>query len=289
MLTLEVQQPFSFARTLDFMSRFAPCRDACVLAPASVTAAVAISGVAYPLTVRENRGSVVIDLPHTASAVVRQQLRVRAEHFIGARDDLSPLYAAAEGDAPFANLVSELHGLHHVRFLTLAESVVYAILMQRNPMHVAAALKRRFLAALGLPLAHAGATLRAMPELAVLASLDESAIANAIGHGPKATRIATAVREVHALGESFLTTAPYEEARASLLAIDGIGPFAATAILLRGLGRMDSLPWMPQFSRAARAVYGREVSESAITRRYGRHIGYWSFYVMTGAARRALH
>ena len=130
MLTLDIQQPFSFARTLEFMTRFPACRDACTFAPSSVTAAVALGGVAYPLTLRETRNQVSVDVPPTASRAVQHQLRARAEHFIGAHDDLAPLYAAAEGDTPFTRLVAELHGLHHVRFLTLAESVVYAILMR---------------------------------------------------------------------------------------------------------------------------------------------------------------
>jgi len=290
MLPLDVKPPFSFARTLEFISRFPAYRDACLLAPGQFTAAVAVGRTAHAFTLREAApGRVVVELPDATPPRIQRALLARAEHFIGATDDLEPLYSAAAGDEPFSTLLAELHGLHHVRFLTLADTVVYAILMQRAAMPAAAALKRRFLAGLGLPVAHAGHTLRAMPALAALAELDESAIAAAIGHRLKAQRIATAAREIHALGEPFLRTAPYEQARDALLEIDGIGPFAAAAILLRGLGRMDALPWMPQFARAARTIYGREVSESTITRRYGRHIGYWSFYVMTGAGRRALH
>lgn len=289
MLALDIRRPFSFARTLEFMNRFAACRDACVFAPGEVTGAVALEGRAHAFTLRESRNTITLELADTTPRHLHGALRARAEHFIGAHDDLGPLYSAATGDAAFTDLIAELHGLHHVRFLTLSESVVYSILMQRAPMPVAASLKRRFLTALGVPTTHAGHTLHAMPELAALAALDEATIAAALGHRPKAKRIAIVARAVHALGEQFLTTAPYEEARDALLEIPGIGPFSATAILLRGLGRMDSLPWMPQFARAARAVYGHDVSESAIVRRYGRNIGYWSFYVMTGAARRELH
>jgi DNA-3-methyladenine glycosylase II len=158
-------------------------------------------------------------------------------------------------------------------------------------MTVAASYKRTFLAALGHPITIDGQSLRVMPDLAEVAALDESTIADAIGHRGKATRIATASRAVAQIGEDFLRTAPYEAARDALLEISGIGPFAAAAILLRGLGRMDELPWMPQFERAAEALYGSAVGEATITRRYGRHIGYWSFYVMTGVGRRtrALH
>jgi hypothetical protein len=39
------------------------------------------------------------------------------------------------------------------------------------------------------------------------------------------------------------------------------------------------------FERDARAVYGRAWSAAATARRYGAHVGYWSFYLKTGAAR----
>ena len=42
MLTLTTKRPFSFPRTLEFMGRFAPCRDACLLAPDQVGGAAEI-------------------------------------------------------------------------------------------------------------------------------------------------------------------------------------------------------------------------------------------------------
>ncbi len=79
--------------------------------------------------------------------------------------------------------------------------------------------------------------------------------------------------------------APYEEARDALLAVHGIGPFSAAAILLRGLGRMDELPAMRGFADEAHTLYGSNYDEAAIRTRYGRQIGYWSFYLKTGVAR----
>jgi DNA-3-methyladenine glycosylase II len=298
MVTLDVKTPFSFAQTLAFISSFPPCRDACLMgatSQGSLSSAVAIGGRAHAFTLREHAGGIVCEVDDRTSAATRQAIVTHASRLIGAEDDIAPLYEAAVGDAPFSELVRELHGLHHVRFPTLADSVVYSILMQRTPMTVAASYKRKFLAVLGHPITIDGQPLRVMPDLAELAALDESTIADAIGHRGKAARIATASRAVAEIGEDFLRTAPYEAARDALLEISGIGPFAAAAILLRGLGRMDELPWMPQFERAAEAIYGRlwgsAVGEATITRRYGRHIGYWSFYVMTGVGRRtrALH
>jgi len=39
------------------------------------------------------------------------------------------------------------------------------------------------------------------------------------------------------------------------------------------------------FEDEARVVYGKAYDEAAIRRRYGRQLGYWSFYLKTGVAR----
>jgi DNA-3-methyladenine glycosylase II len=178
-------------------------------------------------------------------------------------------------------IMRALHGLHHVRFLGLEDIAVHAVMMQRQPPARVAMMKRRFLEAFGYPVGD----LYAMPELDALAQIPAAAIAKAIRHEPKAARIAEVVRAVAALGENFLRTAPYEQAKQALLAIPGIGPFSAAAILLRGLGRTDELPGLAMFEREGRAIYGAAWDEEAIARRYGDQIGYWSFYVKTGAAR----
>lgn len=279
--TLPVAQPFDFRQTLAFMRRFAPCRDACLLTAESVTAAISVAGEAVPFAIRAPRpGEITVEAPDATVAA-------HARDFIGAGDDLAPLYAAAAEDPPFAAVVETLHGLHHVRFLTLEEIAVYCVLMQRSPIALAARMKVKFLARFGRPVRAFGVALAAMPEMSALLELDEDAIADAIGHRRKAAMIVEVVRGVAALGEAFLRTAPYTVARDALLAIRGIGPFSAAAILLRGLGRMDELPWSAAFDAAGEQVYGAAFSRAAIERRYGRHVGYWSFYVRTSGARSA--
>jgi DNA-3-methyladenine glycosylase II len=118
-----------------------------------------------------------------------------------------------------------------------------------------------------------------MPALDQLIELTAADIAEAIGHARKAELITGVLRGVAAIGEPLLRAAPYAAARDALLDIPGIGPFSATLILLRGLGRMDELPAMAWLEEPARAVYGAAYDLAAIERRYGAHIGYWSFYL----------
>jgi DNA-3-methyladenine glycosylase II len=268
-LTIATSQPFSFEQTLRFMARFPPCQPSYVIDKDSLTGAVAIDEKAVAFTLHRD---LTLDTTDQRAAPIVAAM-------IGANDDVEAFYAAARGDEPMMRRIEKLHGLHHVRFLTLAEIAVYSVLMQRAPIKIASALLRRFREAFGLRVG----SLYAMPELATLIALGADEITLAIKHRGKAERIVEVVRGIHAIGEDFLRHAPYERARDALLAIRGIGPFSAAAILLRGLGRMDELPWLPSFAQGARELYGHPVDQAVLTRRYGRLIGYWSFYMKVGA------
>jgi len=276
-LVITTRKPFSFAQTLRFVGRFAPCGDECQLTPKSLTAAVLIAGRPITFTLRSRGDDVECEAPDGISG---DQLSARVRHFIGADDDVAAFYAASEGDEPMARLIAKHRGLHHVRFLTLAEIAVYCVMMQRAPIAMASALKRRFLARFGV--AVPGSELRAWPELPALARLDGETIGEAINNKRRGKQIESVVRGVAAIGEARLRDAPYSEAREALLAIPGVGPFSAAAILLRGFGRMDELPVMQHFETAARELYGEAYDAESIARRYATQIGYWSFYLKTG-------
>lgn len=267
-LTIATSKPFSFDQTLRFMARFPPCQANYIVGKDSLTGAVAIDNKAVEFTLRP--GLTLETSDRRAAPIVAAM--------IGANDDVEAFYAAAQGDKPMMQRIAQLHGLHHVRFLTLAEIAVYSVLMQRAPITVASALLRKFREAFGLRVG----SLYAMPSLDALTQLTADEIAAAIKHRGKAERIVEVVRGVRAIGEDTLQNAPYAVARDALLAIRGIGPFSAAAILLRGLGRMDELPWLSTFAQGARELYGHPVDQAVLTRRYGRLIGYWSFYMKAG-------
>lgn len=285
-LAIPTAKPFSFDQTLAFLDRFEPCRGEYLVEDGTLTAAISIGGKPHPFTLAgAPSGGLTIEFDDKLPTATREQLVAHASRFVGAEDDVAAFYEAAKTDKPFSKLVDLLHGLHHVRFLTFAEIAVYSVMMQRAPIHMAAALKRKFLAAFGKPLDVRGHTLRAMPELDELSTLSASEIGKAIRNPMKAERIVEVVAGVRAIGEATLREAPYQEARDALLSIRGLGPFSAGAILLRGLGRMDELPWMPRFADIAKTLYRKTIDEATIARRYGTSIGYWSFYLMTGVPR----
>lgn len=279
---LSTSQPFSFDQTLAFIRRFPPCQGEYLVEDDAVTAAVTLGDRAVPVTVCRAGTGAAVETPRAADLTAAAEV---AAHWIGAADDVGALYRAARGDAPFERLIAVLHGLHQVRFLSLAEISVYCVMMQRAPIARAAAMKRAFLARFGTPVEVAGRTLLAMPSLAALAALEAGDLGDAIRHAAKGRSIANVVRGVAALGERALREAPYAEAKAALLAIPGIGPFSAGAILLRGLGRMEEVPSLALFARDAALVYGPAFSGASIARRYDGQLGYWSYYLKAGAAR----
>jgi DNA-3-methyladenine glycosylase II len=273
-LTIPTTEPFSFEQTLTFIRRFPGCQTQVRVDGDVVTAAFAANGRGWAVTLRDG---VTLELPAGAP----RDLARRAAEWIGADDDVGALYTAARGDRAFAPVIAALHGLHHVRFLGLEDIAVHSVLMQRQAPLQVARMKRRFLAAFG----HEVDGLYAMPELHELAGLSAAAIATAIKHDQKAERIVAVVRGVAELGEDFLRTAPYDHAKQALLAIPGVGPFSATAILLRGLGRHDQNPVLSMFEAEARELSGAAWDAAAIARRYGDQIGYWTYYLKTGTAR----
>ncbi len=87
----------------------------------------------------------------------------------------------------------------------------------------------------------------------------------------------------------FLTSADYDEINDWLRGIDGIGPWSASFILLRGLGRGETVPLPDRgFLEAASRVYGDGLTLSAeealrIARYYHPWQGYWAHYLRVGA------
>jgi DNA-3-methyladenine glycosylase II len=85
------------------------------------------------------------------------------------------------------------------------------------------------------------------------------------------------------IGEEYLRTAPYDEASKALRTIRGVGEFSASAILLRGLGRMDHVPLeMPSFVDVTSRLYGPGDHSAELRERYGRNLGYWAYYLHSG-------
>ncbi|MGN9910513.1 DNA-3-methyladenine glycosylase family protein [Phytohabitans sp. LJ34] len=284
---LAATEPFSFDLSLRALAGFAPCagghvisggrvRKAFLLGSEAVVADVgpASEGPGVVLTLHADR-----HLLPTERAVVHRAVG----RWLGLDDDLGAFLDVAGRDPAMAGLLRAAHGLHQVRFSSLAEGAVYFALVQRSTQWYAAARKRRVAAELGPSLTLDGVEHVAFPSLATVAARDDADLVRFAGNRLRARRLREVVEGVASLDEEWLRTGPYEDVRKALLALPGVGAFTAHALLLRVLGRPDGVPLhMPQFEDAARAVYGNPPPSPAELRAaYGSSIGWWAYYVRT--------
>jgi DNA-3-methyladenine glycosylase II len=283
---LAAAQPFDLRTSIRFLEGFGACRGDQVLTGSSLTKAVAVEGQVVVFRVVPQAVGVGYELVSAEPIGPRVHQRVCAliDGYLSLSDDLSGFYAVAAGDVPrYAALVRSLHGLHQVRFLTLAEIGVWAVLSQRTPKNVSVALKRRITTAYGRSMVVDGVTFTAFPELADLAGVGHEQWLALVRNARKAEYLTHLVAGLNEIGEDYLRTAPYEQATRALRTIKGVGEFSAAAILLRGLGRMDFVPLeMANFTAATAEVYGPDPDNDAIRARYGPHLGYWAYYLHTG-------
>jgi len=279
-------QPFDLRTSIRFLRGFGACKGDQLLTDDSLTMAIAIDGQAVVFEVTPAGSGVDFRLWSDRPIGADTQARVCAavDGYLSMSDDLSEFYALAAADRPeYARLVQALNGLHQVRFLTVAEIGVWAVLSQRTPRNVSTALKRRVTEQFGRRLTVDGVSFQAFPELTDLAPLSVEDWLLIVKKERKAEYLHALVAGLLSIGEDYLREAPYAEATAALREIRGVGEFTAAAILLRGLGRMDAVPLeMPAFADATAKVYGPGDHAAALRSRYGTHLGYWAYYLHTG-------
>jgi DNA-3-methyladenine glycosylase II len=130
------------------------------------------------------------------------------------------------------------------RYPTLWEACVNAILFQQVSLHAASAIMRRLIVALSPLLDHQGVSLFAFPTVEDFLGAEDSLFrAAGVSLGKLSTlRRAAAALAAGTLDEEMLERHDSRDAAALLCGIKGIGPWTATVILLRGLGRLDVFP-----------------------------------------------
>jgi DNA-3-methyladenine glycosylase II len=201
-------------------------------------------------------------------------------------DDLASFYALADTDPPFAAVVRRLHGYHQVKFPSPLELLCWAILCQRIPMPVARGMKQAIVAACGNDIVVEGRELQAFPDAEQLLALSQDRLQELIGNGRKAAYLYGTLRGWVEIDEEFLRTGEYAAVREWLLSLPGIGPWSASFVLIRGLGRTEGMAPDPEVLRAASAAYARPVDAagfSQLASRYGAFQGYWGHYLRVGS------
>jgi DNA-3-methyladenine glycosylase II len=163
---------------------------------------------------------------------------------LGVERDLSPFDRAARDIAWLAPLAIRMRGVKPPRYPTLWEACVNAVLFQQLSLISASAISRRMIMALSVPTQWRGTTLYEFPAVETFQNASDDVLLAAGLSGSKLgtlRRVADALR-AGVLDEASLESLPSPDAAAQLCRIKGIGPWTATVILLRGLGRLDVFP-----------------------------------------------
>jgi DNA-3-methyladenine glycosylase II len=201
--------------------------------------------------------------------------------------DLQPLYETE--DPTFATLAERFWGLKPLRTATVFEALVIAIIEQQISLRVANVLQNRLVARLGQALKFKELEFRAFPTPDRLARLDPQDLRD-LGLSMNKSRFilgiaGTAVSKDPDL-ESLKKTKT-EESREILLSMKGVGRWTADYVLLRGLGRLESVPFddlgirdaVGLFYKGGERATAQEAEE--ILTRFGKHAGVAAYYLLS--------
>lgn len=290
---LDAVPPYDFRLSLRAMSGFAPCGGEQQVGPIWARKGMILDTAAGPEPVLVELARRADRRPGVAMTVFGRRALDRSERhtaeqmasrWLGLLDDTRAFLRAAAADPPLAPIAAAARGLHQVRFASVSDGVVYFVLTQQTPQRFAASRKRRLAATHGARLRHDGVDHVAFPTLPQLAALDPGRLGAFAANRRQAQYLVNAVREISRIDVQWLYEAPYDEVRARLEGVRGIGDFTCSAILLRVLGRPEGLlTGMGQFDELARRLYGPGATLADVRRRYGPDLGWWSYFARTAA------
>jgi len=205
----------------------------------------ALGGFAEPVIVSVTQPSddvLAVSLDGRAGDAERALASVR--RMLGTERDLSEFHRQARTIPWLAPLAQRMRGLKPPRYPGLFEACANTILFQQVSLHAASAIMRRLILALGTPVERDGVPLVVFPSVQRFLCADDAVLRAA---GLSAGKLATLRRAGEALASGALSEAMLDERSSAdaalvLRGIKGIGPWTATVILLRGLGRLDVFP-----------------------------------------------
>lgn len=281
------RQPFDFGLSLRFIERFPAMTGEQGVGDGAVTHALRAGGITVGARISADNAGLRYELESAdeISDSVVAEVVDRLTFCLGLDDDVAAFYALAARDPPFQRVIERLRGYHQVKFPSPLELLCWAILGQRIPMPVARKMKHAIMVETANRITVGGREMLAFPDLAQLVTLTQEDLEGLIGNRRKALYLHGAFQHWLDIDESFLRTGEHEDVRERLLAIPGVGPWSATLLMVRGLGRTEKIGPDREGKLAAGRVYGRAVSDAdfvALAERYDGWEGYWGHYLRVG-------
>ena len=201
------------------------------------------------------------------------QLLAQLRHMFRLDEDLAPFYAVARNDVDLAWAAAGAGRM--LRSPTVFEDVVKTICTTNCAWGGTVRMVTALVDELGTP-APTGA--RAFPSAGQLAAADESFYRDVARAGYRsaylralATSVASGELDLEELNDPEL---PVDEIEERLLALPGVGPYAAAHVMLTSLGRYSRLV-LDSWTRPTYAkISGRKASDKTIARRFNRYGDY---------------
>jgi DNA-3-methyladenine glycosylase II len=288
--TIRPAAPFDFDQAVDFILSFPPMNGEQVVSEKSLTRAAWASRtpVAFKLTAAGAVEDPELHYEFHADDALSEDdvagLVRRIEVYLSVHDDLGRFYELIDSDPPFAAVKQELYGYHQVKFLTPFENACWTILSQRNLLGVAQHMKRSLIEEFSAAVELNGRQFWPFPGARSVVQASVEDLTGLLRNKRRAEYIHGAAVAFSEVDEAFLREGSYDEVSRWLRAIPGVGPWSATFIMIRGLGRMEHIPYDDQaLQRIAGAVYGGSPLPAGELQRladhYGDLQGYWAHYL----------
>jgi len=211
------------------------------------------------------------------------------ERLLGTATDLTQWYRRSARIAWLRPIAAALRGLKPPRYPSLWEACAHAIVFQQISIHAAASIMRRAVERLGDGVTAGGVRCVAFPQAqrwleagdAILRGAGLSR--NKIGH----LRSAAAAFVEGGIDEAALNALSTAEAARRLCRIRGIGPWSASVVLLRGLGRLDVFPLRDSGVARSLALLSGDVAldQTELLERLGPVRGMLYYHLLLGRLR----
>jgi DNA-3-methyladenine glycosylase II len=289
--TIRPVAPFDFDQAIDFIMSFPPMHGEQVVSDKALSRAAwaSRSPVAFrlssPGTVEEPELRYELHTDDTLSDSDVAGLVRRIETYLSVHDDLHRFYELIDSDPPFVAVKRELYGYHQVKFLTPFENACWTILSQRNRLAIAQHMKRALIEEFSAPVELNGMQFWPFPGAKAVVQASVEDLAGLLRNQRRAEYIHGAALAFSEVDEAFLREGSHGEVSHSLRSVPGVGPWSATFIMIRSLGRMERVPYDDRaLMSIAGSVYGngRPLTAEEMQRiagHYGDLQGYWAHYL----------
>ena len=203
--------------------------------------------------------------------------------------DFDRFYAIAKRDATMRTIARKLRGLRPIRPPTIFESVIIAITEQQTSLHAAIAIRSRLVQRYGDTVARDARVFHAFPTPESLAKAKPAGLRKVGLSATKARCINEFSRKIanNEFNLDGLTQLNDSEVVAELTKFRGIGEWTAEYTLVRGMGRVNSLPADDLgIRRAVSQAYfeskkvSAEEARATLTQKFAPYSGIAAFYLM---------